>query len=161
MDQNQISGHDADLNVENPEEFQIIVDFPSVPPPLAGEGVDDSDVDFGLMETMTGRGSVAERMEARSKAAIQSAMATIQEMAMQTDLMRKGIPGGSQPRMIKIKFGVNLDFEAGALLARSGVGATMEIELEWARRSDDVLRVLRAETDVDAALFTDADNQTT
>lgn len=149
-----ITGNDANLPVDNPEEFQIRVDFPNAPPPVATGDIDDADVEFGLMDTITGGGaSVAERMESRSKNAILAAMATIQEMVLQTDLMRQGIPGGSQPRMIKIKFGINLDFEAGALLARSGVGATMEIELEWARRSDDVLR---AETDVDGALFTDA-----
>ncbi|MEZ4673988.1 MAG: CU044_2847 family protein [Caldilineaceae bacterium] len=71
--------------------------------------------------------------------------------------MRKGIPGGSQPRMIKVKFGINLDMKAGALIAQTGVGATMEVELEWARRSDDVLRVLRAETDVESALKTEAE----
>lgn len=157
MNQDQINGNDANLNVENADEFQIRVDFPNAPPSAASGEIDAADVDFGLMDTLTGGASVAERMEERSKSAILAAMTTIQEMALQTDLMRKGIPGGSQPRMIKIKFGVNLDFEAGALLARSGVGATMEIELEWARRSDDVLRVLRAETDVESALFTSSD----
>lgn len=157
MNQDQINGNDANLNVENADEFQIRVDFPNAPPSAASGEIDAADVDFGLMDTLTGGACVAERMEERSKSAILAAMTTIQEMALQTDLMRKGIPGGSQPRMIKIKFGVNLDFEAGALLARSGVGATMEIELEWARRSDDVLRVLRAETDVESALFTSSD----
>lgn len=60
--------------------------------------------------------------------------------------------------MVKIKFGVNLDFEVGALLAKSSAGATREGELEWARRSDDVLRVLRAETDVENALFTSTES---
>ena len=156
MNQEQTTGKTIDpdnLDVETPDEFQIRVDFPNIPPGAASGEIDESDIEFGVMDTLTGGASVAEQMEERSKKAILAAMATIQEMALQTDLMRKGIPGGSQPRMIKIKFGVNLDFEAGALLARSGVGATMEIELEWARRSDDVLRVLRAETDVDNALF--------
>ena len=156
MNQEQTTGKTIDpdnLDVETPDEFQIRVDFPNIPPGAASGEIDESDIEFGVMDALTGGASVAEQMEERSKKAILAAMSTIQEMALQTDLMRKGIPGGSQPRMIKIKFGVNLDFEAGALLARSGVGATMEIELEWARRSDDVLRVLRAETDVDNALF--------
>ncbi|MEZ4708566.1 MAG: hypothetical protein R3A44_15260 [Caldilineaceae bacterium] len=113
MNQDQINGNDANLNVENADEFQIRVDFPNAPPSAASGEIDAADVDFGLMDTLTGGASVAERMEERSKSAILAAMTTIQEMALQTDLMRKGIPGGSQPRMIKIKFGVNLDFEAG------------------------------------------------
>lgn len=96
----------------------------------------------------------AEQIEARSKNAISAAMSTIRQMALETDLMRKGIPGGAQPRMVKVKFGVNLNFEVGAVLAKSGVGATLEVELEWARASDDILRVLHAATDVEAALST-------
>ncbi|MCB0100377.1 MAG: hypothetical protein KDE46_31830, partial [Caldilineaceae bacterium] len=83
------------LNVENPDEFQIRVDFPNIPPGAASGEIDESDIEFGVMDTLTGGASVAEQMEERSKKAILAAMATIQEMALQTDLMRKGIPGGS------------------------------------------------------------------
>ena len=159
MDQEQISGSDANLNVEKPDEFQILVDFPDMPLAASELDVDDADVEFGLMETMARGASAADQITQRSQSAIEAAMATIQEMALQTDIMRKGIPGGSQPRMIKVKFGISLDFEVGALLARSGVGATMEVELEWARRSDDVLRVLRAETDVEQVLFREAERR--
>jgi hypothetical protein len=140
---------DADLalDVETPQEFQILVEF------------DEAElVEAAAQATPRGAAqNLTAQIEQRSTAAIAAAMNTIRELALQTDLMRKGIPGGSQPRLIKVKFGINLDFEVGALLAKSGAGATMEVELEWARRSDDVLRVLRAETDVDGALFTDAD----
>lgn len=158
MDPEPIRGEDANLDVDKPEEFQILVDFPATPPAAAAAAaeVEDADLEFGVFPAAAPRAPAADQIRQRSQSAITAAMATIQEMALQTDLMRKGIPGGSQPRMIKIKFGINLDFEVGALLARSGVGATMEVELEWARRSDDVLRVLRAETDVERALQTDA-----
>ena len=146
---NQINGQDLDLPVDNPDEFNILVQFP-----------DDAAAQPATRGApRAGSTRSAQQIEARSKSAIQAAMNTIQEMAKQTDMMRKGIPGGSQPRMVKIKFGVQLDFQVGAFLAKASSGATMEVELEWARRSDDVLRVLRAETDVDGALFTDADAQ--
>ena len=135
------------LGVANPDEFQIMVEFSEPTVPVA-------------QPVARGRGGAqvaASQIEQRSQHAIRAAMNTIREMALQTDLMRQGIPGGSQPRMVKVKFGINLDFEVGAFLAKSGVGATMEVELEWARRSDDVLRVLRAETDVEGALFTEAE----
>lgn len=132
------SGAPTSQPVDAPDGFSVLVDFPEVP---------EGEVSFGLTETV----------EERSRTAIRAAMNTIQEMAMQTDLMRKGIPGGSQPRMIKIKFGIKLDVKANALIAQSGAEATMEVELEWARRSDDVLRVLRAETDIESALKTEAD----
>ncbi|MEZ4866962.1 MAG: CU044_2847 family protein [Caldilineaceae bacterium] len=136
----------AALDLENPAEFQILVQFPELEASTAEAAARGLDP-----------GKFAAQLEERSRYAIQAAMSTIREMAMQTDLMRKGIPGGSQPRMVKVKFGINMDLKLGAFLAQANTGATMEVELEWARRSDDVLRVLRAETDVDGALFTDAD----
>ena len=132
------------LGLRNADEFQIMVEFP-----------EPSTFPEAAQATARG-GNPAAQIQARSEHAITAAMKTIREMALQTDAMRKGIPGGSQPRMVKVKFGINLDFEVGAFLAKSGVGATMEVELEWARRSDDVLRVLKAETDVQEALSADA-----
>ena len=158
--QQQLTGADLALDVEQPQEFQVLVEF------------DEAELIDAAAQAMprgvpprgaTSRGATSrgltEQIQARSTQAIDAAMNTIREMALQTDLMRKGIPGGSQPRMVKVKFGINLDFEVGALLAKSSAGATMEVELEWARRSDDVLRVLRAETDVEGALFTDAETK--
>lgn len=150
---NQINGEDLDLPVDNPNEFSILVQFPDASAPQSDVGPTAR----GTARESGGTTRSAQQIEERSKGAIQAAMNTIQEMAKETDLMRKGIPGGSQPRMVKIKFGVQLDFQVGAFLAKASSGATMEVELEWARRSDDVLRVLRAETDVDGALFTNAD----
>lgn len=144
---NQVQIDPQALDLQNADEFQIMVEFsePSMPQP-------------GHVGTRGGSArNATSQIEQRSQGAIRAAMSTIREMALQTDAMRQGIPGGSQPRMVKVKFGINLDFEVGAFLAKSGVGATMEVELEWARRSDDVLRVLKADTDVDGALFTDAE----
>lgn len=146
----QIEGEELGID----EGFQILVEFDEAD--LVDAAVAEPTPRGAAPRGATSRG-LTDQIENRSTQAITAAMSTIREMAMQTDLMRKGIPGGSQPRMIKVKFGIKLDFEVGAFLARSGAGATMEVELEWARRSDDVLRVLRAETDVDGALFTDAD----
>lgn len=153
QDKIRLDGRDLALDVEEPEAFQVIVEFPEE----SAETLEISPGTRGLEREPGTRGvsaATAEQIEVRSQHAIRAAMNTIREMALQTDLMRQGIPGGSQPRMIKIKFGVKLDFEVGAILAKSSAGATMEVELEWARRSDDVLRVLRAETDVESALFT-------
>lgn len=133
------------LGLRNADEFQIMVEF-SEPSALPESS-----------QAVTRGGNPAAQIQERSEHAITAAMKTIREMALQTDAMRKGIPGGSQPRMVKVKFGINLDFEVGAFLAKSGVGATMEVELEWARRSDDVLRVLKADTDVKEALTADAE----
>ncbi len=179
-EQTVLNGQDLQLDVANPEEFTIVVDFlgdditpppaqPATPPGGSGAGkrtpagsagtrsvgapsADPSTV--GTRGVGTRSAKAAAQIEERSKNAISAAMSTIRQMALETDIMRKGIPGGSQPRMVKVKFGVNLNFEVGAVLAKSGVGATLEVELEWARASDDILRVLHAATDVDSALST-------
>lgn len=131
-------------DLDPPDNFEIIVQF-------------DEDAGTEFLEASAKRGATEEaqprslqHVAEKSKAAIQAAMATIQEMALQTDSMRKEIPGVSQPQAIRVKFGVQLDFEVGALLAKSNVGATMAVELEWTQPPDNVFR-----------LETDAKNLTT
>lgn len=154
----QTDGEELALAVERPQAFQVLVEFDEAElVEAAAQATPRGATSRGATAPSATPRGLTEQIESRSTQAIAAAMSTIREMALQTDLMRKGIPGGSQPRMIKVKFGINLNFEVGALLAKSGAGATLEVELEWARRSDDVLRVLRAETDVDGTLFTDAD----
>ena len=149
--QHSFSGSELDLDVAQPDDFHILVDFDTVAPAPAampGGGPEEP--------TPAGMPQAAAQIEVRSQEAITAAMNTIRAMALQTDQMLQSIPGGAQPRMIKVKFGIRLDFQVGAILAKSGAGATMEVEMEWARRSDDVLRVLNAATDVQEALFADA-----
>ena len=158
----QLTGHEVGLDIDDAADFNILVDFPDGSVPLSDEpmlrrrarGVGSA---FGKSQ----KSDPTDQIEKRSVAAVQTAMSTIREMALQMDLMRQGIPGGSQPRMVKVKFGISLDIEVGAVIAKSNTGAALEVELEWARRSDDVLRVLRAETDVESALFTDAEQPET
>ena len=136
-----LSGRDLGLDAD---EFHIIVDFsddrplltpaqtPQPPPPGAAP--------LPLSSPAAAPRSI-EEIERRSQAAISAAMNTIRAMALETNDMLEQIPGGAQPRMIKVKFGVQLNVELGAILAKSNAGATLEVELEWARRADDVLRV--------------------
>ena len=122
-------------DLDSPANFKILVAF-------------DEDVDAKYLEASAKRGATEEAqprslqtVAEKSKVAIQAAMDTIQEMALQTDKMRQSIPGVSQPQAIRVKFGVQLDFEVGALLAKSNVGATMEVELEWAQPADNVFHL--------------------
>lgn len=77
-----LEGQDLALDVDNPEEYHVLVEFPEAPqveppPEATPRGV--------------ARGGVsAHQIEQRSRQAIQAAMKTIREMALQTDLMRKG-----------------------------------------------------------------------
>jgi hypothetical protein len=107
-------GATAGLSIPLPADFAIRVDFPK----NADSGRDSEATD-----------SLGER----SQNAIRAAMQTIQAMAVQSDQMRKALPMDSQPNRINLKFGITLDSAAGALIAQSGIGATLEVELEWKR----------------------------
>jgi hypothetical protein len=146
----KFSGTQLDMDVENPEDFHILVEFP------------DSDARYQPGQPVTRSGDVVQRtiqqIEERSQAAVAAAMSTIREMAILTDHMRQTIPGGAQPRMIKVKFGIKLDAEAGAIIAKSSAGASFEVELEWARRADDILRILQTATNVNEVLTAEPDS---
>lgn len=131
------AGSDLGLDVEQPDDFHIIVEFGR-----DGAAVIAPDPDA---PTPAGLPQPAQEIEARSRAAIDAAMQTIRSMALQTDDMLKSIPGGAQPRMIRVKFGIQLDFQVGAIMAKSGAGATLEVEMEWTRHADDVLRLITGE----------------
>ena len=134
-----LSGSDLGLDTDG---FHIIVDFSDdspLSPPIQSPLPAAAPQSFSPEAAATPR-SIRE-IEQRSQAAIGAAMNTIRAMALETNDMLEQIPGGAQPRMIKVKFGVQLNVELGAILAKSNAGATLEVELEWARRADDVLRV--------------------
>lgn len=158
LDQKEQDFND-DMNGQTSSGYTIFVQFPEE---LAFE--DDENIHVRGFRRSKWGGDYAEDaegpsvLEEKSKNAIAAAMRTIQQMAVETEIMRKGIPGGFQPRSIRLKFGVQFDFKVGAILAESGASSAIEVELEWARHSDDVLRVLRAETDVDRALTASVDD---
>lgn len=137
-----LSGSDLGLDADR---FHIIVDFSddSSPPPPAQSPRPPlpAAAPQSFSPEVAASPRSIEEIERRSQAAIGAAMNTIRAMALETNDMLEQIPGGAQPRMIKVKFGVQLNVELGAILAKSNAGATLEVELEWARRADDVLRV--------------------
>jgi hypothetical protein len=137
-----LAGRDLRLDSARTGEFHIIVDFSEVgPPPAPAQAPLPSAAPQPYSPEVAAAPRSIQEIEQRSQAAISAAMNTIRAMALETNDMLEQIPGGAQPRMIKVKFGVQLNVELGAILAKSNAGATLEVELEWARRADDVLRV--------------------
>lgn len=134
-----LSGPDLGLDTDK---FHIIVDFSDDRSPVTpAQTPQPASAPQSYAPEMAATPRSIQEIEQRSQAAIGAAMNTIRAMALQTNDMLEQIPGGAQPRMIKVKFGVQLNVELGAILAKSNAGATLEVELEWARRADDVLRV--------------------
>ncbi len=137
--QRAFSGSELGLNVEQPDNFQILVDFGNSAPAPVAVPVDEPGV-----PTPAGMPQPAQEIQARSQAAIDAAMQTIRTMALKTETMLQSIPDGAQPRAMRVKFGIQLDFQVGAIMAKSGAGATLEVEMEWAREPDEMVQIVQA-----------------
>jgi len=67
----------------------------------------------------------------RSAEALDAAMGTIKKMARRVSTLHKEMP--HEFTQIEIEFGVKLDVEAGALLAKAGGEASLNVTLTWER----------------------------
>ena len=70
-----------------------------------------------------------EELEARSKEALEKAMGLIADMARRASGLRDRIP--AEFKQAEIEFGVKLDYEVGALLAKSGTEGSISVKLTW------------------------------
>ncbi|MFN2202510.1 MAG: CU044_2847 family protein [Caldilineaceae bacterium] len=130
----KLTSSDLNIDMEDATGFTVLVEFP--------------DLQETLLSGEEGARGALSDLEERSQRSIEAAMRTIRAMAIETNRMRKKIPSGAQPDVARIKFGVNLDLKAGALLASTGIGAALEVELEWTRRPDSNVADAVDDTDV-------------
>jgi len=79
----------------------------------------------------TGLISVSTETELAEKSvrAINKAMETIREMAQRVADTVQNLPG--KPQTVEVDFGLKLSAEAGALIAKTGVGANINVKLTW------------------------------
>jgi len=77
-----------------------------------------------------GRLSAAD-LAKRSAEAVEAAMGTIKAMARRISALREEMP--YEFTRIEIDFGIKLDAEAGALLAKAGGEASLNVTLTWER----------------------------
>jgi hypothetical protein len=91
-------------------------------------------VDFPPRAGVKAVTSKPEALAARSVAAIDAAMDCIRDMADRVDRAVGGLV--KPPSDVEVEFGVKLDAEAGALIARTGVEAHLTVTLKWS--SDEV-----------------------
>ncbi len=76
-----------------------------------------------------------EQLEELSNKALDSAMGTISQMAQRARALRDKIP--DEFTQVEIEFGIKLDVEAGALLAKAGGEAAISVTLTWERPEED------------------------
>jgi len=66
----------------------------------------------------------------RSAEALDRSMDTIRHMAKRVTTTMDSL-GGVRPDEVTVKFGIKFDAEAGAIIAKAGVEASMDVELVW------------------------------
>ncbi|MCP4426896.1 MAG: hypothetical protein GY803_20600 [Chloroflexi bacterium] len=101
----------------SPADMTIFVDFPD---------------QTGLVQASLGD-NVAEWL-GKSNEALDKAMATIVGMAHRAAQLRDRIP--DEFTQAEIEFGVKLDYEAGALLAKAGAEGSISVKLTWERKPE-------------------------
>lgn len=74
-----------------------------------------------------------EEIAAKSKKALDSAMNTIHHMARRTVAMIDALT--DPPTKVEAEFGLKLDAEGGAYLAKAGVEAGINVKLTWEREA--------------------------
>ena len=77
----------------------------------------------------------SERTVERSAVALARAMDTVRNMAIRFRATVEDIP--YSPSEVSLEFGIKLDAEAGALVARTGVEATLNVKLVWKREVEN------------------------
>lgn len=79
----------------------------------------------GLQQVSLSAQDIAER----SQKALDSAMGTINQMASRVRTVVDGL--AKPPQKIEVAFGIKLDAEAGAIISKLGMEASITVKLGW------------------------------
>ncbi|GAA0909021.1 CU044_2847 family protein [Virgisporangium aurantiacum] len=92
-------------------------------------------VDFGPRAGLKNVTSRPEALAARSADAVDAAMASIHNLAERVNTTVGGMI--RRPRNIQVEFGIKMDAEAGALIAKTKVEAHLVVTLLWSDDEDN------------------------
>jgi hypothetical protein len=84
-------------------------------------------------------------LQAQSQKAINLAMGTIRAMAYQVSKSINSLEDNVRPDEAEVEFGINLDAEAGAMLAKASTGAQITVKLKWTVEQPTRAKVLLSE----------------
>ncbi len=76
-------------------------------------------------------GDIPETLKKESEKALNMAMGTVRSMAYRVSKTMNSIDAKIRPDEAEIEFGVNLDMETGAWLAKTSAGAQLSVKLKW------------------------------
>jgi hypothetical protein len=77
------------------------------------------------------RSQALEKMRAQSERAINIAMGNIRTMASRVAETMERLEDKSRPAEAEVEFGLNLDADLGAFLAKASGGAQINVKLKW------------------------------
>jgi len=83
----------------------------------------------GVRSVSLSPGDIAEK----SKEAIDNALKSMRNMAKKTVKTIKDIPVTERPNTITVSFGLKLNAEGGAVVAKAGVEAAINVTMTWQR----------------------------
>lgn len=97
------------------QEFEILIEWPYAP--------------AGIQKAA--RDGRTEKMKQQSQKALNLAMGTIRAMAYRVAKTVNALEDKARPDEAEIEFGITLDAESGALLAKASAGAQIKVKLKW------------------------------
>ena len=104
-----------DSTEEKEKEMPILIEFPSE----------------GGIETVALLRKNPEEVAARSEKALAQAMNQIIDMASRINSLQEKMPKDFS--QVEVEFGINFNWEVGALLAKAGAEANINVTLTWTK----------------------------
>ncbi|MGV8175027.1 MAG: CU044_2847 family protein [Methanothrix sp.] len=104
-----------DSTEEKEKEMPILIEFPSE----------------GGIETVALFKKNPDEVRARSERALAQAMNQIIDMASRIEALQKEMPKDFS--QVEVEFGINFNWEVGALLAKAGAEANINVTLTWTK----------------------------
>ena len=95
---------------------------------------DNDDVILVEFENESGLRAVSndpDELLEKSKTAIERSMQTIQGMAKKAITTIQGIPISERPSKVEFQFGIKMNGEAGAVVAKVGAEAAITVTMTW------------------------------
>lgn len=124
-----MAGDKAPVSTPADEEFVILIEWPGQ--------------QAGVVKASRGERLLV--MQEQSQKALNLAMGTIRAMAYRVAETIGQLEDKARPDAAEVEFGINLDAEAGALLAKASTGAQIKVKLKWAIEQPQKATVLVSE----------------
>jgi len=110
--------------IVTPEDYQILVEFSSME-------------QYGVRQTTRGLGELPQELAEKSAKALDSALGAIQTVAHRVTETVRDIKIAERPNKVSVEFGLKLDAEAGAYIAKASTEAGFKVTLTWEHKDKD------------------------